>query len=415
MLHRVAFLLALGTLAALAGSGCGQAASVSLPNDTPGLIRRLGQAQQLARGTLDPLLVGTWSGTTSRLTTNAVSLQGQVRLRVWPKGQYLAISKDAEQFVVETGWLDAREGAWRRRLLLGGEILAAYSLSDQTLSTAEIPGQPPTVLHRSASDALLTRAEALLQVAATPTASDWARRGLDWARLWESDAQLFAVQITDPTPQGYIGKQTQLFLDYHSERAHARLSLTPGLLGTVTAGVFAGDIGLGGARDPIPLPIPDLSEIVAAAGPAKEKSIYLNAILTADRTADSGTRLAWFMTPANGRVFEHVCWDVPKAQFFDCTKVYGDQAADYERLAARAAAAMRRLMQSGRPAGGAAPTWSLSGGAVDNSPGAPAWDGGAAYRQSSAESSAYWSGDSDAYNRVLNHECNSSDSANYGC
>ena len=210
-------------LAIVAGS-CSRAGSPPLPSDFSGLVHRLGEAQQLARGLDDADLVGTWSGESSRLTTNAVTLKGQVRMRIWPKGQYLQIVQDAEQFVVESGWIDAKAGVWRRRPVAGGEFLAAYSRSNDTLATLDQPGMPPDVLHRSSTDESLVRAEALLKVVATPTASDWARRGLEWARLWQPDAELFAVQLSDPTPEGYIGAGTQLFVDYHSAGAHARLS-----------------------------------------------------------------------------------------------------------------------------------------------------------------------------------------------
>ena len=371
----------------------------------------LAHAQQLQRGTLDSELVGTWAAEDSRFTATGY-VKGQVVMQVWPEGQYVSIFKGDGGFTLEPGWLAANDGAWKTRPLVGGENLASYTLSGNTL-TVSSPNASPVTWQRTTRDARIEQAEAMLQTPPTPTASDWALRGLQWARMWEPDAELFAVQVRDPTPDGYVGHESQLFLDYHSASTHARLSVSPGPVGTVITGVFPGDTGLGGAMDPVPVPILDLVDIVKAARIAKEKSHYANAMLSVERTGVAGSRLIWSMTPMDPRLGEHVCFDVPRSQFFDCRTIYGDQAADYEQLAARAAAALQGLMHRGS-GGDSVPTGSLSGGTVDNTPGAPTWDGGAAYRQSSAESAAYWSGDPDAYNRVRNHECNSSDSAQFG-
>ncbi len=394
--HSASFVvvLAMGTLAA----ACGH-------SDTP----------RLSQGALDPDLIGTWAAEDSRFTATGY-IKGHVVMQVWPKGQYVSIFKGDGGFTLEPGWLAAKGGAWKLRPIVGGETIASYSVNGDTL-TLSSPHASPVTWHRTTPDARLERVEAMLKTPATPTASDWALRGLQWARMWEADAELFAVSVQDPTPAGYVGHQSQLFLDYHSARAHSRLSVSPGPVGTVITGVFPGDKGLGGALDPMPVPILDLADIVNAARLVKVKSHYVNAMLSVERTGAAGNRLVWSMTPVDPRLGQHVCFDVPRAQFFDCRTIYGDQAADYERLAARAAAAFQSLMHRGYAAsgGGAAPTGSLSGGSVDNTPGAPAWDGGAAYRQSSAESAAYWSGDPDAYNRVQNHECSSSDSERFGC
>jgi hypothetical protein len=394
--------------------GCGGSDTPQSPPDVTTTIATLAHAQRLQQGTFDSDLVGTWTAEDARFTATGY-VKGQVVMQVWPQGQYVSIFKGDGGFAIEPGWLAADDGAWKTRPLVGGENLASYTLSGDTL-TVSSPYASPVTWQRTTRDARIEQAEAMLQTPPTPTASDWALRGLQWARMWEPDAELFAVQVRDPTPDGYVGHESQLFLDYHSTSTHARLSVSPGPVGTVITGVFPGDKGLGGAMDPVPVPILDLVDIVNAARIAKEKSHYGSAMLSVERTVE-GNRLVWSMTPLDPRLGEHVCFDVPKSQFFDCRTIYGDQAADYERLAARAAAAMQSLLHRGSVASGdgSAPTGSLSGGSVDTTPGAPAWDGGAAYRQSSAESAAYWSGDPDAYNRVLNHECNSSDSARFGC
>ena len=394
--------------------GCGGSDAPQLPPDVTTTMASLAHAQRLQQGTIDPDLVGTWKAEDARFTATGY-VKGQVVMQVWPQGQYVSIFNGDGGFAIEPGWLAADDGAWKMRPLVGGENLASYALNGDTL-TVSTPYTSPVTWQRTTRDARIERAEAMLKTPPTPTASDWALRGLQWARMWEPDAELFAVSVRDPTPDGYVGHESQLFLDYHSASTHTRLSVSPGPVGTVITGVFPGDKGLGGAMDPVPVPILDLVDIVNAARLAKEKSHYGNAMLSVERTV-AGNRLVWSMTPLDPRLGEHVCFDVPKSQFFDCRTIYGDQAADYERLAARAAAAMQSLLQRGSAASGegSAPTGSLSGGTVDTTPGAPAWDGGAAYRQSSAESAAYWSGDPDAYNRVQNHTCNSSDSERFGC
>ncbi len=394
--------------------GCGGPDTPQLPPDVTATMASLAHAQQLQQGTVDADLVGTWTAQDSRFTATGY-VKGQVVMQVWPQGQYVSIFKGDGGFAIEPGWLAADDGAWKLRPLVGGESLASYALDGDTL-TLSTPHTTPITWQRTTRDARIEQAEAMLKTPPTPTASDWALRGLQWARMWEPDAELFAVSVQDPTPDGYVGRESQLFLDYHSASTHARLSVSPGPVGTVITGVFPGDTGLGGAMDPVPVPILDLVDIVNGARIAQEKSHYGNAMLSVQRT-DAGNRLVWSMTPLDPRLGEHVCYDVPKSRFFDCRTIYGDQAADYDRLAARAAAALQSLLHRGSAASaeGTVPTGSLSGGSVDTTPGAPAWDGGAAYQQSSAESAAYWSGDPDAYNRVQNHECNSSDSARFGC
>ena len=88
----------------------------------------------------------------------------------------------------------------------------------------------------------------------------------------------------------------------------------------------------------------------------------------------------------------------------------------YNAQWARASQGLRALLRSSRPrsSGGS----SSSGWSSSSSSGSGDSSGGFdynAYNQKVAEENAYWSGDSGAYDRIKNGECNSSDASRFGC
>jgi hypothetical protein len=247
----------------------------------------------------------------------------------------------------------------------------------------------------------------------TPTVSDWARRGQEWAGFWQSDAQLFAVNIDGTAPDGYLTAKSNLNLTYFSAKANATLVVTPGLLGTVMTGVRPGrafDKALAGA---IPLPLLDLTDIVKAARADKVRTHYVNGSLGAYAAAQGhGLRVVWNLTPEDVADGQRICFDVAAGGFIDCRTMFGDPVAEYNALAARAAAAWASLMHRGH--GGPAAIWSLSGETMPNGEGGgDQRDYEAEWALSTAESNAYWAGDYEAYDNLQSYGC--SGGSEYGC
>ena len=370
------------------------------------------KAAQLKPGEIDGDLVGTWQGT--RSVPTAAFAEGTFTVRIFDKGQFISIFRGANAFQVESGRVLASGGAMRWQVVPGRDDMMAYQIKGDRADFVASFGAPFTLTRIAGDDPGFATAEALVREPATPTVSDWARRGEEWANFWQDDAQLYAVNVDGLTPEGYlITGKSQLTLTYFSAKANASLTVTPGLLGTVMTGMAPGrhfDDNLAG---PIPLPLLDLSDIVKAADAAHVRSQYVNAGLGVyDAQRKNGLRLVWSMTPTDMADGQRVCFDVAANGFIDCRTMFGDPVADYNALAARAAAAWAALLHRGR--GGPLPIWSLSGETM------PGGDGGgdnrdyeAEWQLSTAESNAYWAGDYEAYDSLQSNGC--SGGSEYGC
>jgi hypothetical protein len=407
----------LGLTALVFAISVGSAAAQNLPaGPTPEQIQLLVQAgpkaAQLKPGEIDGDLVGTWQGT--RSVPTAGFAEGTFTARIFDKGQFISIFRGANAFQVESGRVLASGGAMRWQVIPGRDDMMAYRIKGDSAEFVASFGSPFTLNRIAGDDPAFATAEALVREPATPTVSDWARRGQEWARFWQDDAQLYAVDVDTLTPEGYlITGKSQLALTYYSSKANTSLTVTPGWLGTVGTGVAPGrrfDDKLAG---PIPLPLLDLSDIVKAANAAHVRSQYVNADLGVyDGERKNGLRLVWKMTPTDFADGQRVCFDVAANSFIDCRTMFGDPVADYNALAARAAAAWAALLH--RSHGGPVPIWSLSG---ENMPGA---EGGGDQRDyqaewalSTAESNAYWAGDYEAYDNLQSNGC--SGGSEYGC
>jgi len=377
------------------------------------LVQAGPKAAQLKPGEIDGDLVGTWQGV--RSVPTAAFAEGTFTVRIFDKGQFISIFRGANAFQVETGRVLASGGALRWQVVPGRDDMMAYQIKGDTTAFVASFGAPFTLNRVAGDDPAFAMAEALVREPATPTVSDWARRGQEWAGFWQPDAQLFAVDVDDLTPEGYlINGKSRLVLSYFSGKANASLTVTPGLLGTVMTGVLPGrhfDDSLAG---PIPLPLLDLSDVVKAANAAHVRSQYVNADLGVyDGQRKNGLRLVWRMTPTDFADGQRVCFDIAANGFIDCRTMFGDPVADYNALAARAAAAWAALLHHGH--GGPVPIWSLSGESM------PAGEGGggdnrdynAEWALSTAESNAYWAGDYEAYDNLQSNGC--SGGSEYGC
>ena len=398
-------------------SSLGSAAAQNMPaGPTPEQIQLLMQAApkagQLKPSQIDGDLVGTWRGT--RTVATAAFAEGRFTVRIFDKGQFISIFRGANAFQIESGRVLASGGAMRWQVVPGRDDMMAYQIKgDGAVFVASFG--PPFALDRIAGDdPAFAMAEALVREPATPTVSDWARRGQEWASFWQDDAQLYAVNVDGLTPQGYLaGAKSRLTLTYYSAKANASLTVTPGLLGTVMTGVTPGRAFAEKLAGPIPLPLLDLSDIVKAANAAHIRSQYVNADLGVyDDERKNGLRLVWHMTPAEMGDGQRVCFDIAANGFIDCRTMFGDPVADYNALAARAAVAWAALLHRGH--GGPVPIWSLSGETM------PGGEGGgdnrdyeAEWALSTAESNAYWAGDYEAYDNLQSNGC--SGGSEYGC
>ncbi len=145
----------------------------------------------------------------------------------------------------------AGEGAARWQVVPGRDDMMAYAIAGDRVDFVASFGAPFSLVRVADDDSTFAAAERLVRDPATPTVSDWARRGQEWAGFWQSDAELYAVYADAPTPEGYLNAQSQLNLTYFSAKANATLVVTPGMLGTVMTGVRPGrafDESLGGCH-----------------------------------------------------------------------------------------------------------------------------------------------------------------------
>jgi hypothetical protein len=408
----------LGLTALVFAISLGGAAAQNLQTGpTPEQIQMLVQAgpkaAQLKPGEIDSDLVGTWQGI--RSVPTAAFAEGTFTVRIFDKGQFISIFRGANAFQVETGRVLAAGGAIRWQVVPGRDDMMAYRLNGDSADFVASFGSPFSLKRIAGDDPTFAAAEALVREPATPTVSDWARRGQEWADLWQADAQLYAVSVDGLTPEGYlITGKSNLTLTYFSAKANASLTVTPGLLGTVMTGVVPGRAFDQHLAGPIPLPLLDLSDIVKAANAAHLRSQYDNADLGVyDGERRNGLRLVWNMTPTDFANGQRVCFDVAANGFIDCRTLFGDPVADYNALAARAAAAWAALLHRGH--GGPVPIWSLSGETMSGGEG-----GGGDQRDyqgewalSTAESNAYWAGDYEAYDNLQENGC--SGGSEYGC
>lgn len=402
--------------AVLLGWSLPQRSQAQSVGPTPEQIQMLMQAgpkaAQLKPGMIDGALVATWQGT--RTVPTAGFAAGTFTVRIYDKGQFISIFRGANAFQVETGRVLAADGALRWQVVPGRDDMMAYAIQGDRVDFVASFGAPFSLTRVAGDDPAFAAAELLVREPATPTVSDWARRGQEWAGFWQSDAQLTAVHVDTTTPEGYLNAQSRLNLTYFSPQANATLVVTPGMLGTVMTGVQPGrafDHSLAGA---IPLPLLDLSDIVKAAEAAHIRSRYVNGDLGAYSTAQGhGLRVVWSLTPEDFADGQRVCFDVAANGFIDCRTMFGDPVAEYNALAARAAAAWAALLHRGH--GGPVPIWSLSGETLSDGDGGGGdnRDYEAEWRLSTAESNAYWAGDYEAYDGLQQNGC--SGGSEYGC
>ncbi len=382
------------------------------PEQIQMLIEAGPKAAQLKPGDVDGDLVGTWQGV--RTVPTAAFAEGTYTVRIFDKGQFVSIFRGANAFQIETGRVLASGGAMRWQVVPGRDDMMAYAITGDRADFVASFGAPFSLHRISGDDPAFAEAERLLKEPPTPTVSDWARRGQEWAGFWQPDAQLYFADVDDPAAEGFLTPKTRLTLTYYSAKADATLVVTPGLLGTVMTGVRPGRAYDDSLAGPLPLPLLDLTDVVKAASAAHVRGAYANASLGAYAAKQGqGLRVIWWATPIDFADGQRVCYDVAASGFIDCRSMFGDPVADYNALAARAAAAWAALLHRGH--GGPVPIWSLSGETMPGGEGgdAPSRDYEAEWQLSTAESNAYWAGDYEAYDNLQENGC--SGGSEYGC
>ncbi len=298
--------------------------------------------------------IAIWRGQWSALVTpmGGGAPVGRFLLRVAADGAYLAVFQgaqgSAEAFRTDGGYLSAtaqgfrltsltgwhEEGLWTS--VEGGRLAMMRQMSIATLSRAT-PAEIEAFDHLGAG----------LRGGPGMTVAELAMTAAVWARFWAADAEPRSIELR-PRSNGVLDLAgSEFFAGFYAPSRNATLTLAmePG---KATMGFFNGLVAAGdqtGTKQALPVPLGDLGAAIETAKTRNLTGPWSGATLKtwSQRVDRTKARVAWVLTGPTTRAGRgDVCFDVGAAALFDCKLLFDDSVADFNALAARAAAEIAR-------------------------------------------------------------------------
>jgi hypothetical protein len=297
-------------------------------------------------GAIDPAFVGTWQAR-GTVMTSSMQRTGTFALRIERDGTYLLASQGGSEFVVDSGrYSTARDGGYVRTTASGLEDRGTYVRSGGGFRLRSFYGElAASPAAPGSGGPAFTRLATLLRVPPRNHVSHWVSRAAQYAQLWQADARLDTVSMTDFDDRGLLKPTSMVTISFYSPSHDTFLLLSPTRSGTgaMTMSV-APRAGRAVAARGIPVPVVDFAMLVNRQRDAGVSARYATADLR--YYGEGGApRLLWLARTQGGAGFERHCLDAATVAVVDCRRFAGDPEKELAALQRRAAAAWAAMQQ----------------------------------------------------------------------